>query len=70
MRLDHEILIDSDRHRPAKVWCEQQLGPGQSLPETRSGRWAVFWAGTHMPNKYQFFFADEQDAVFFALKWR
>jgi hypothetical protein len=70
MRLDHEILIDSDRYRPAIAWCEQQFGPRQSLLQTRSGRWTVFWAGTDMPNKYKFFFADEQEAGFFALKWR
>ena len=69
MRLDHEILIDSVRHRPAKVWGEQQFGPRQSLLDVRSGRWTVFWAGPHMPEKYKFFFADEQDLLMFALKW-
>lgn len=67
--LDHEVLVESPKHGPAGKWCEQQFGTRWEVVGNRSGRWCLFWAGRDAPKKYRFCFADEQDMVWFVLRW-
>ena len=67
--LDHEVLIDSEKHNKAARWCAQQFGQRWEAIGHRSGRWCLFWAGRNQPGKYRFCFAYEQDLLLFILRW-
>lgn len=67
--LDHEVLVHKNLHRAAGHWCEQQFGQRWEAISHRSGRWAMFWAGRDNFDKYSFCFAEEQDMVWFKLRW-
>ena len=68
--LDHEVLIDSAKHRDAARWCAEQFGRRWEAIGYRSGRWCLFWAGPGAgPGKYRFCFALEQDMLMFMLRW-
>ena len=68
--LDHEVLIDSAKHRDAAQWCHEQLGLRWNPLDNRSGLWSMFWAGPGAGRgKYRFCFALEQDKLVFMLRW-
>ena len=67
--LDHEVMIDSNKHRAAGQWCEQQFGNRWNPLNHRQGLWTMFWSGPAEFNKYRFCFATEQDMVLFSLRW-
>lgn len=75
VKLEHEVLIVEHqgtvlyRHYAAEDWCLEQFGKRWTALD-QTGRWACFWAGKNDPARYRFCFAESQDAVFFALKWR
>jgi hypothetical protein len=68
-RLRHEVLIDADRHRAADKWCTQMFGIRYNPLDHRDGVWAMFWAGTHVRDKYRVCFTHEQDLAWFKLAW-
>jgi len=69
-KLDHEILIDAHKHRDAGAWCLQQFGKRwEAIGKNTDGDWCMFWAGRDAFDKYRFCFAQEADAIVFALKW-
>jgi hypothetical protein len=67
--LDHEVLIDSEKHLKASRWCAKQFGQRWEAIGYRSGLWCLFWAGRDNPGKYRFCFAREQDMLLFILRW-
>jgi hypothetical protein len=67
--LDHEVLVDAHKHGPAGKWCTEQFGQRWEAIGYRAGRWSMFWAGRDAPKKYRFCFANEQDMVWFVLRW-
>lgn len=68
-KLDHEIMIDDRKHVDAERWCRSNLGKRWEVIGYQEGLWACFWAGRDAHNLYRFCFAQEADAVLFALKW-
>ena len=68
-KLDHEIWINERKHVDAERWCRTHLGKRWNVIDQRDGRWACFWAGREAHDKYRFCFAQEADAIVFALKW-
>jgi hypothetical protein len=68
-KLDHEILVDAHKHRDAGAWCQQQFGKRWEVIGHSDGYWCMFWAGREAHDKYRFCFAQEADAIVFALKW-
>lgn len=69
-RLDHEVLIHKDRHKPTRQWCHEQFGLRWNPLDNRSGRWAMFWAGRDHFDQYMFCFAKEEDMLLFILRWK
>lgn len=67
-RLRYEMLIESRQHVDAHAWCERTFGKKFSL-DNRDGVWAMFWAGTHVRDKYRVCFTHEQDLAWFKLAW-
>ena len=67
--LEYEVLLDSNKHRIAGEWCIEQFGPRWSPITNRSGQWAMFWAAGIPSNKYRFCFANEEDMMWFMLRW-
>ena len=67
--LDHEVLIDSEKHNDAARWCAEHFGQRWEAIDYRAGRWCLFWAGRDMPKKYRFCFAHERDLLLFILRW-
>jgi hypothetical protein len=67
--LDYEVLIHKDQNRAAQEWCEEHFGRRWEAIGYRTGTWAVFWAGTELPNQYRFCFAREKDMIWVALRW-
>ena len=64
----HTIYIDGRKHIEAQRWCHLHFGKRWSL-DHRNGVWACFW-GTHDRHaEYRFNFAQEEDAMAFALRW-
>jgi hypothetical protein len=68
-KLEHEIMIDDRKHVDAERWCRSHLGKRWEVIGYREGLWACFWAGRDAHNLYRFCFAQESDALVFALKW-
>ena len=68
-KLDHEIMIDYDKHYDAEHWCREQFGKRWTALD-QVGQWACFWAGSNDHKRYRFCFAESEDAVFFALRWQ
>jgi hypothetical protein len=68
-KLDHEIMIEDRRHVDAERWCRSNLGKRWEVIGHQEGLWACFWGGRGAHDKYRFCFAQEADAVLFALKW-
>lgn len=69
LKLDHEVWIDERKQLHAERWCRQQLGKRWNVIDEREGRWVCFWGGPDRHTKYRFCFAQEADAIVFALKW-
>jgi hypothetical protein len=69
-KLEHEIMIDYDKHYAAEHWCREQFGKRWEVFGYREGLWACFWGGRNDHRRYRFCFAESEDAVFFALKWQ
>lgn len=74
--LEHETLIEMPKRVPVSRWCEQQFGQPWHPLDNPQGRWTMAWAGrnsnfTDLTNfdKYQVYFADQQDLSVFELKW-
>ena len=65
----HSVLLDSVRSGWARTWCEQQFGKRYEAVDNKQGRWACFWAGRDHPSHYRFHFTDEQDRMWFVLRW-
>jgi len=68
VKLEHEIMIDYDKHYVAEHWCRKHFGKRWSALD-QTGQWACFWGGNNDHKRYRFCFAESEDAVFFALKW-
>ena len=68
-RLCYEVLIESHRHVAAYDWCKRMFGKKYSPIDNRDGVWAMFWAGTHIRDKYRVCFTHEQDLAWFKLAW-
>ena len=66
----HRVLLPKHRHQ-AHQWCEQQFGPRWAVTGPRSGRWCCFWRGLRSEDgaHYEWLFANESDAIMFALRW-
>jgi hypothetical protein len=67
--LEYEVLIDSVNHRPAGLWCKEHFGSRWNPIDNRSGKWSMFYHAGVVPQKYRFCFANEQDMMWFALRW-
>ena len=67
--LEYEVLIDSNKQSDAGQWCEKQFGSRWSPITNRSGQWAMFWGG-NLNGKYRFCFANEEDMIWFMLRWQ
>ena len=72
--LEHEILIDMPKRVPASQWLQKQFGQPWHPLDNPEGRWTMAWAGrngnfTDLANfdKYQVYFADQQDLCTFKL---
>ena len=68
-KLEHEVWIDERKHVDAERWCRQQLGKRWNVIDEREGQWACFWGGRGAHWLYRFSFAQEADAMMFALRW-
>ena len=70
-KLPYEVFIDSQHHRSAYSWCEEQWGKPWSVVSNRNGIWSCFWAGLRGPQtgKYRYIFEHEKDAIIFLLRW-
>lgn len=68
-RMEYETVVDAHKHGEAGKWCMDQFGTRWEAVGNQSGRWSMFWAGRDAPKKYRFCFAEEQDMVWFVLKW-
>jgi hypothetical protein len=69
--LEHEIVLDKKHHYETELWCKEHFGERWNIFENREGRWTVFWAGHRGEHagKYRWCFANEKDAIWFALRW-
>lgn len=67
--LDHDVLVHKDKYRAAGQWCEAQFGKRWEAIGYRAGTWCVFWAGRDHFDQYQFCFANEQDMMWFMMRW-
>ncbi len=67
--LEYEVLLDNYKHTIAGEWCKKQFGSRWNPIDNRSGRWAMFWAPGIPSNRYRFCFANEEDMVWFMLRW-
>jgi hypothetical protein len=72
--LEHETLIDMPKRVPVSQWLEKQFGHPWHPLDNPEGRWTMAWAGrnsnfTDLANfdKYQVYFADQQDLSVFKL---
>ena len=68
-KLEHEVWINDRKHVDAERWCQTLLGKRWNVIDEREGRWACFWGGSGAHWLYRFCFAEEADAIVFALKW-
>lgn len=69
VKLEHEVWIHEHKQPDAERWCREQFGKRWNVIDQRDGRWACFWAGANSHWLYRFCFAQEADAMMFALKW-
>ena len=67
--LEYEVLLDSSKQSDAGQWCKERFGLRWSPIDNRSGCWAMFWAPGIPSNRYRFCFANEEDMVWFKLRW-
>lgn len=72
--LEHETFIDMPVRVPASQWLEKQLGQPWHALDNPEGRWTMAWAGRNSNfrdfanfDKYQVYFADQQDLLTFKL---
>ena len=65
----HCVRVHKSNNLAANVWCQDQFGPRWSITDNRSGVWTLAWVGPEDWSYYQFAFANQADAVAFALKW-
>lgn len=70
-QLPYGVQTDKKVHRPAEAWCREQWGPRWEVGGNREGTWTVFWTGNRMstPNHYQWWFATEEQQLWFTLRW-
>lgn len=67
--LQYRVNLPKKNHWEMTQWCEQQFGPRWEATGNRKGIWCVFWGGRSIPGQYRWYFANEQDAMLFTLKW-
>ncbi len=65
--LPYKIVATKRHTYEAERWCKEHLGERWSVVSNRNGKWAVFWAGSDKPYQYYWYFAREEDAVWFTL---
>ena len=66
--LKYEVNTDIEPYI-VDAWLEKNVGPEWDAFKNRHGVWSVLWAGLRSETKYVYSFAEERDAVFFALRW-
>jgi hypothetical protein len=66
--LKYEVNADIEPYI-VDAWLEKNVGPEWDALKNRHGVWSVLWAGPRSETKYVYSFAEERDAVFFALRW-
>jgi len=67
--LPYTVKIHKSKHRQAQDWCREQLGPRWSAMDNRTGTWCCFWAGNKDFEHFDFYFLNEKDMIWAALKW-
>ena len=70
-QLDHKVYSNIEPH-VARKWCTESFGEQWNAMDNRIGSWTCFWTGTgpeRIHGKYVYRFAEEQDAVWFKLRW-
>lgn len=67
--LPHTVKIHKSKHRQAQHWCRERLGATWNAIDNKSGTWCCFWAGSKDFEYYDFYFLNEQDMIWAALKW-
>ena len=68
-RLPYTVRIHKTQSRKAMHWCEQNLGPRWEAIGNKNGIWCCFWAGRDDYEHYNFYFLNERDMIWVALKW-
>lgn len=53
----------------AQEWCEENVGERWFAVGRKTGSWTMFWAGKDSPKNYIWYFRNEKDATWFALRW-
>ena len=66
--LKYEVNTDIEPYI-TDSWLEKNVGPEWDAFKNRHGVWSVLWAGLRSETKYVYSFAEERDAVLFALRW-
>jgi hypothetical protein len=65
----YKTRIHRSHQGQARLWCEQRYGLRWDAISRRDGRWHCFWAGPKYGEYFDYWFAREQDFLFFALKY-
>lgn len=74
-QLSYSVQTDKNIVNEAEAWCIEQWGHRWEVTGYPKGTWTVFWGGFSMNSQkqdrhYQWWFATEQQAMLFALRWR
>lgn len=75
--LEHKVVIDLSSLRTStgykvfkmEEWCNKNYGQRWNIVDNPEGRWTTFWAGPDTPRAYIWYFSEEKEAAWFALKW-
>jgi hypothetical protein len=70
-QLDYTVYSDVEPH-VSNSWCVEMYGERWCAIDNRIGTWTCFYAGTGPARefgKYVYRFAEENDAMFFTLRW-
>jgi hypothetical protein len=68
--LEYTVRINKSKHYDAEKWCRENFGERWCVLSNRTGIWCCFWGGFREANgNYRYHFANERDAVLFALRW-
>jgi hypothetical protein len=72
----HRIVISEKTSGPLPnvscpaAWCLAHFGPQWDLLDVKNGVWFRVWAGSLQDGPYyEYKFKNEEDAVFFKLRW-